>query len=128
MIRFILNMIARFFFGAHWSLPEFVVRPARLLYEKALVLSQVFVGRSGVGKTYAMGVRTIKGQEYVMTMAGFSEAYDPEKPWLERVEDQVDRVQRVFEALNEELIKRNPTMGGRPIKSLLANVLLLANA
>ena len=38
-----------------------------------------------------------------MPMPEFSEKYDPDKPWLERVEDQVDRVQRVFEALNEEL-------------------------
>jgi hypothetical protein len=179
MIRFLLNLLARLFFGTHWRLPEFLVRPARLLYEKALVLSQVFLGRSGVGKTWTlvaevlelikahpeqafiifdwsgglitilllmilsdpkrdellrrlvydpMGGRTIKGQPYIMPVPEFSEAYDPEKPWLERVEDQADRVQRVFEALNEELIKRNPTMGGRPIKSLLANVLLLANA
>lgn len=156
-----------------------MVRPARLLYEKALVLSTVFVGRSGVGKTYtlakellelmkahpeqafivfdwsgglitilmllilsdpdrskllrrlvydAMGGRTINGNAYIMPMPEFSEKYDPEKSWLERVEDQVDRVQRVFEALNEELVKRNPTLGGRPIKALLTNLLLLANA
>ena len=179
MIRLIFTFIARFFFGPHWRMPQFVVRPARLLYEKALVLSTVFVGRSGVGKTYAlakellelmkahpeqafivfdwsgglitilmllilsdpeswkllprlvydaMGGRTINGKAYVMPMPEFSEKYDPEKPWLERVEDQADRVQRVFEALNEELVKRNPTMGGRPIKSLLTNLLLLANA
>lgn len=179
MIRLILTFIARFFFGPHWMFPEFVIRPARLLYEKALVLSTVFIGRSGVGKTYAlakellelmkahpeqaflifdwsgglitillllilsdpdswkllprlvydaMGGRKINEQTYIMPMPEFSEKYDPEKPWLERVEDQVDRVQRVFEALNEELIKRNPTLGARPIKSLLANLLLLANA
>jgi hypothetical protein len=179
MIRLFFSFITRFFFGPHWRFPQFIVQPARLLYEKALVLSTVFVGRSGVGKTYAMAVellelmkahpeqafiifdwsgglivilmllilsdrdswkllprlvydamggRIINGRSYVMPMPEFSEKYDPEKPWLERVEDQVDRVQRVFEALNEELIKRNPTLGARPIKSLLANLLLLANA
>jgi hypothetical protein len=76
----------------------------------------------------AMGGRKINGQTYIMRMPEFSEKYDPEKSWLERVEDQADRVQRVFEALNEELVKRNPTMGGRPIKGLLVNLLLLANA
>jgi hypothetical protein len=76
----------------------------------------------------AMGGRQIHGKSYIMPMPEFSEKYDPEKPWLERVEDQADRVQRVFEALNEDLIKRNPTLGGRPIKSLLTNLLLLANA
>jgi hypothetical protein len=76
----------------------------------------------------AMGGRQINGKAFVMPMPEFSEKYDPEKSWLERVEDQADRVQRVFEALNEDLIKRNPTLGGRPIKSLLSNLLLLANA
>jgi hypothetical protein len=179
MIKVIFTFLAKLLFGPHWRMPQFVVRPARLLYERALALSTVFVGRSGVGKTYAlakellelmkahpeqcfvvldwkgeltttlkllilsdpespkllprlvydaMGGRIINGKSYVMPMPEFSEKYDPEKPWLERVEDQVDRVQRVFEALNEELIKRNPTLGRRPIKSLLANLLLLANA
>src|SRR6185503_13171629 len=58
----------------------------------------------------------------------FSEKYDPEMPWLERVEDQSDRVLRVLEALNADLIERNPTLGGRPIHDLLPNLLLLANA
>jgi len=76
----------------------------------------------------AMGGRVIDGEEYVMPMPEFSEKYDPEKQWLERVEDQTDRVQRTLEALNSSLIERNPTLGGRPIKSLLPNLLLLANA
>lgn len=179
MIRLFLAIIARLFFGTHWRLPEFVVRPTRLLYEKGLAMATAIVGRQGIGKTYAlavelkqlmmdhpeqafiifdwsgglivilmllilsdpeswkllprlvydaMGGRKIQGQTYIMPMPEFSEKHDPEKPWLERVEDQVDRVQRVFEALNEELVKRNPTMGGRPIKGLLTNILLLANA
>ncbi len=179
MIRFLLNLIVRLFFNTHWRIPEFVVRPARLLYEAGLVMSTAFVGRQGVGKTYAlavelleqikahpeqsffifdwsggliiillllilsdpkrdellprlvhdaMGGRTINGQEYVMPIPEFSEEYDPEKPWLERVEDQADRVQRIFEALNADLIEKNPTLGGRPIKALLLNLLLLANA
>ena len=179
MIRFLLNLIARFFFRTNWRLPEFVVRPKRLLHEAGLVMSSVFVGRQGVGKTFAlaqeilehikanpnqpffifdwsgglintlfqlilsdpkrdeimprlvydaMGGRSINGQSYVMPIPEFSEEYDPEKSWLERVEDQVDRVQRIFEELNPNLVERNPTLGGRPIKSLLPNLLLLANA
>ena len=179
MIRFLLNLIARFFFRTNWQLPEFVIRPHRLLHEAGLVMSSVFVGRQGVGKTFslamelleqmkahpeqpffifdwsgglintlfqlilsdpkraeiesrlvydAMGGRTINDQPYVMPMPEFSEKYDPEMPWLERVEDQSDRVQRVLEALNADLIERNPTMGGRPIHDLLPNLLLLANA
>src|ERR1043165_987623 len=76
----------------------------------------------------AMGGRRINGRTYFMPMPAFSEKDDPEKSWLERVEDQADRVKRVFEALNDELVKRNPTMGGRPIRGLLVNLLLLANA
>jgi len=76
----------------------------------------------------AMGGRVIDSHAYVMPMPFFSEKYDPEMPWLERVEDQSDRVQRVLEALNADLIERNPTMGGRPIHDLLPNLLLLANA
>jgi hypothetical protein len=76
----------------------------------------------------AMGGREINGEVYVMPMPEFSEKYDPEKNWLDRVEDQVDRVQRTFEALNPDLVARNPTLGGRPIKSLLPNILTLANA
>lgn len=76
----------------------------------------------------AMGGRTVNGTGYIVPMPEFSEKYDPEKPWLERVEDQSDRVQRTFEALNSELIQRNPTMGGRPVKNLLPNLLLLINA
>jgi hypothetical protein len=72
--------------------------------------------------------RKINGQTYIVPMSVFSEKHDPEKQRLERAEDQADRVRRVFEALNEDLIKRNPTMGGRPIKALLPNLLLLANA
>jgi hypothetical protein len=179
MIRFLLNLFARLFFRHNWRIPEFVVRPARLLYEAGLVMSSVYAGRQGSGKSYAlaveaveqmkahpeqpffifdwsggliiilvllilsdpkrdellprlvydaMGGRTINGQAYVMPMPEFSEEYDPEKPWLERVEDQADRVQRVFEALNADLIEKNPTLGGRPIKALLLNLLLLANA
>ncbi len=179
MIRFLLNLIAGLFFRNPWRLPEFVVRPIRLLHERGLVMSTAFVGRQGSGKTFAlamelleqikanpeqpffifdwsgglintlfqlilsdpkrdeivprlvydaMGGRTINGQAYVMPMPEFSEEYDPEKPWLERVEDQIDRVQRVFEEINPNLIERNPTLGGRPIKGLLPNLLLLANA
>ena len=179
MIRFLLNLIANLLFGTHWRLPQFVLRPARLLYEAGLVMSTAFVGRQGIGKTVAlaqellvqikahpeqpffifdwsggliiillrlilsdpkrdellprlvydaMGGRTINGQAYGMPMPEFSEKYDPEKPWLERVEDQADRVQRIFEALNADLIEKNPTLGGRPIKALLLNLLLLTNA
>lgn len=160
-------------------MPEFIIRPPRLLREAGLAMSSVFLGRQGAGKTYAlamellehikthphesfvifdwsgglintlfrlalsdkkrneilprlvydaMGGRTINGNQYVMPMPEFSESYDPEKAWLERIEDQVDRVQRVIEALNTDLIKQNPTLGGRPIKSLLPNILLLVNA
>src|SRR5215207_7561047 len=179
MIRFLLNLMARIFFPIHWRIPEFVMRPARLLHEAGLVMSSVFVGRQGSGKTFAMaqelleqikahpeqpffifdwsgglintlfrlilsdpkreeierrliydamGGRVIDGHAYVMPMPFFSEKYDPEMPWLERVEDQSDRVQRVLEALHADLIERNPTMGGRPIHDLLPNLLLLANA
>src|SRR5215207_4791753 len=179
MIRDFFTFMLRLFFRPNWRFPEFVIHPARLLYEAGLSMSTAFVGRQGVGKTYtlaaelveqmkahpeqpffifdwsggliiilfllilsdpkrdellprlvydAMGGQTIKDKAYVMPMPEFSEEYDPEKTWLERIEDQVDRVQRVFEALNEELIKRNPTLGGRPIKGLLVNLLLLANA
>jgi hypothetical protein len=75
-----------------------------------------------------MGGREIDGKTYIMALPEFSESYDPEKPWLEGVEDQIDRVQRTFEALYHEEISRNPTMMGRPIKSLLPNILLLVNA
>lgn len=179
MIRQLFTFIFRFFFGPHWRFPQFVVRPARLLYEKSLTMATAFVGRQGVGKTYtlaaelleqmkahpeqafvildwsgglittlmllilsdpersvllprlvydAIGGRRVGGREYVMPIPEFSEKYDPEKSWLERVEDQSDRVQRVIEALNDELVKRNPTLGGRPIKGLLLNILLLVNA
>lgn len=179
MIRLIWEIIARFLFRSRWRLPEFVARPSRLLHESGLVMSSVFVGRQGVGKTFAlatelleqikahpeqpffifdwsgglintlfqlvlsdpkrdeiehrlvydaMGGRTINGQAYVMPMPEFSESYDTEKPWLERVEDQIDRVQRTFEEMNPNLVERNPTLGGRPIKSLLPNLLLLTNA
>src|SRR3990172_817988 len=179
MIRFILELISRLFFRRRWTLPEFSIRPRRLLHEAGLVMSTVFVGRQGAGKTYslalelleqikhhpeqsffifdwsggltntlfqlvlsdsmkseiltrlvydAMGGRTIKGDAYIMPMPEFSRDYDPEKTWLERVEDQADRVQRTFEALNPNLVELNPTMGGRPIKALLPNLLILANA
>jgi len=179
MIRLILRLIAKLFFKARLGFPEFVVQPGRLLYEPGLVMSSVFVGRQGVGKTFAlatelleqikahpeqpffifdwsgglintlfqlvlsdpkreeiagrliydaMGGREIDGQPFVMPMPEFSEQYDAEMPWLERVEDQVDRVQRVFEEINPNLVERNPTLGGRPIKSLLPNLLLLTNA
>jgi len=179
MLRFIWNLITRLLFRRGWKFPEFLIRPARLLHENGLVMSTAFVGRQGVGKTFAlatelleqiknhpeqsffifdwsvglintllmlilsdarrneilprlildvMGGREINGEVYVMPMPEFSEKYDPEKPWLERVEDQADRVQRTFEALNPNLVERNPTLGGRPIKSLLPNLLLLANA
>jgi len=179
MIRQLFTFIIRFFFGPKWRFPRFVVRPPRLLHDKGLVMSTAFVGRQGVGKTFAlaaelleqmkahpeqsffifdwsgglitvlmllilsdpkrdellprlvydaMGGRTINGKTYIMRMSEFSEKHDPEKSWLERVEDQVDRVVRVFEALNEELVTRNPTVGKRPITGLLPNLLLLANA
>jgi hypothetical protein len=156
-----------------------VVAPARLLYDAALAMSSVFLGRQGSAKTFTvaqelleqmkahpeqpffifdwsggliitlfllilsdpkrdellprliyddMGGRTINGVPHIMGMPEFSEKYDPEKRWLERVEDQGDRVLRVFTALNEDLIARNPTMGGRPINELLPNILALLNA
>ena len=179
MLRFILNLITNLMFRRGWRFPEFIIRPARLLHEEGLVMSTTFVGRQGVGKTFAlamelleqikghpeqpffvfdwsgglintlllltlsddrrdeirqrlvfdaMGGREINGEVFVMPMPEFSEKYDPEKPWLERVEDQADRVQRIFEAINPNLVERNPTLGGRPIKSLLPNILLLVNA
>src|SRR5688572_5003010 len=179
MIRQLFTFIIRFFFGPHWRFPQFVVAPARLLYEAALALSNVYVGRQGSAKTFTvaqellvqmkahpeqpffifdwsggliitlfllilsdpkrnellprliyddMGGRTINGEPYIMPVPEFSEKYDPEKRWLERIEDQGDRVLRVFTALNEDLIARNPTMGGRPINELLPNILALLNA
>jgi hypothetical protein len=179
MIRLFFSFITRLFFGPHWRFPQFIVAPARLLYEAALALSNVFLGRQGVAKTFTvaqelleqmkahpeqpffifdwsggliitlfllilsdpkrdellprliyddMGGRTINGEPYIMPLPGFSEKYDPGKRWLERVEDQGDRVQRIFTDLNEELIARNPTMGGRPINELLPNILALLNA
>src|SRR5215208_4510692 len=168
MIRFLLNLFASLFFRTNWRMPEFVIRPQRLLHEAGLVMSSVFVGRQGVGKTFAlaqellehikanpnqpffifdwsgglintlfqlvlsdpkrdeilprlvydaMGGRTVNGQAHVMPQPGFSEEYDPEKPWLERVEDQVDLAQRIFEELNPNLVERNPTLGGAHQKS-----------
>jgi hypothetical protein len=76
----------------------------------------------------AMGGRTIAGETYIMPMPEFSRDYDPEKKWIDRVEDQSDRVQSIFEDLNPNLIALNPTMGGRPVKGLLPNLLQLANA
>jgi hypothetical protein len=179
MIRLFFRFIVRLLFGTHWRFPQFVVAPARLLYEAALGLSNVFIGRQGSAKTFTvaqelleqmkahpeqpffifdwsggliitlfllilsdpkrdellarliyddMGGRTINGEPYIMPLPEFSEKYDPEKRWLERIEDQIDRVQRVFTSLNEELIERNPTMGGRPINELLPNILALLNA
>ena len=179
MLRFHWNLITSLIFRPGWTFPEFVIRPARLLHDDGLVMSTAFVGRQGVGKTFAlanelleqikrhpeqpffvfdwsgglintllllalsdarrdeirprlvfdaMGGREINGEAFVMPMPEFSERYDPGKPWLERVEDQADRVQRTFEAINPNLVERNPTLGGRPIKSLFPNILLLANA
>lgn len=179
MIRLFWDIIKSLFFRSGWKLPEFVIWPTRLLYEEGLVMSTAFIGRQGVGKTFAlanelleqikhnkeqsffifdwsgglintlfmlalsdakrdeiiprliydeMGGRNINGEAYVMPMPEFSEKFDPEKQWLERVEDQADRVQRTFEEINPNLVERNPTLGGRPIKSLLPNLLLLANA
>jgi hypothetical protein len=179
MISFLWELFRSIFFRSKWRLPEFVIRPHRLLHEQGLVMSTAFVGRQGVGKTFAlanelleqiknhpeqpffifdwsgglintllmlalsdakreeimprlvydpMGGREVDGEAYVVPMPEFSEKYDPEKIWIERVEDQVDRVQRTFEALNPNLVERNPTLGGRPVKSLLPNLLLLANA
>src|SRR5215212_8566608 len=54
MIRFLLTLIARLFFRTNWRLPEFVLRPHRLLHEAGLVMSSVFVGRQGVGKTFTL--------------------------------------------------------------------------
>jgi hypothetical protein len=61
-------------------------------------------------------------------MPEFSDTFDPGKLWLERVEDQADRVQRTFESLNPNLVELNPTIGRRPIINLLPNIILLANA
>jgi hypothetical protein len=178
MLRFLFNLIINLLFG-RWRLPDYIVRPRRFLYDRGLVMSTVFVGRHGVGKTFAlamelldqikahpeqsffifdwsgglinvlfqlilsdtkkneiearlvydaMGGRTINGEPFIMPMPEFSEDYDPGKPWLERVEDQVDRVLRTFVSIHHEEIIRNPTMVGRPIKGLLPNLLLLGNA
>src|SRR4030067_1448256 len=178
-LRFICTMIANFLFRNRWTFPEFIIRPSRLLYDSGLVMSTVFVGRQGSGKTLtlamellenlklhteqpififdwsgvlsetlfklflsdpkrdeilprlvydAMGSRTVNDEVFIMPMPEFSEKYDLEKPWLERVEDQVDRVQRTIESLNPSLVELNPTIGGRPVKSLLPNLLLLVNA
>src|SRR5690349_18191628 len=54
MIRFLLNLIVRLFFSTNWRMPEFIVRLSRLLHEAGLVMSTVFVGRQGVGKTFAL--------------------------------------------------------------------------
>ncbi len=179
MTRAFWDLLMNFFFRGRFGFPEYVVRPRRLLHEGGLVMSSAFVGRQGVGKTFAlamelleqlksspdqpffifdwsgglvntlfqlilsdpqkdeirrrlvydaMGGRTIEDKTYVMPMPEFSERFDPGKPWLERVEDQVDRVERVLEELNPNLVALNPTMGARPIKGLLPNLLLLANA
>ena len=59
MIRFLLNLIIRLLFRNGWRIPEFVVRPARLLYQAGLVMSSVFVGRQGSGKTFALAVELL---------------------------------------------------------------------
>lgn len=179
MFRFIWDLITNLLFRSGWRFPEFILRPTRLLHEEGLVMSTAFVGRQGVGKTFAlanelleqikghpeqpffvfdwsgglintllllalsdaryheirkrlvfdaMGGREINGEAFVMPMPEFSEKYDPEKLWIERVEDQADRVQRTFENINPNLVELNPTVGGQPIKSLLPNLLLLVNA
>src|SRR5688500_8289102 len=60
MINQLFTFIIRFFFGPHWRFPQFVVRPARLLHEKGLIMATAFVGRQGVGKTYALAVELLE--------------------------------------------------------------------
>ena len=53
MIRFLLNLIVRLFFRPNWRLPEFIIRPHRLLHEAGLVMSAsegVQLGVSGFGE------------------------------------------------------------------------------
>src|SRR5215211_6529012 len=54
MIRFLLNLFARIFFNHNWRIPEYILRPVRLLYEAGLVMSTAFIGRPGAGKTFAL--------------------------------------------------------------------------
>jgi hypothetical protein len=59
MIRFILNLIA-LLFERGWTFPQFIIRPARLLFEAGFVMSTVFVGRQGVGKTFALALEFLE--------------------------------------------------------------------
>lgn len=72
--------------------------------------------------------RKIRHEEWVMPLPAFSEKYDPDKSFMNRIEDQIDRVRRTFENLHKEGVANNPTMFGRPINSLLPNLCLLAAA
>src|SRR3990172_12871069 len=54
MLRFLWDLITTLIFRPGWTFPEFIIRPARLLYEDGLVMSTAFVGRQGVGKTFAL--------------------------------------------------------------------------
>lgn len=71
MIRLILSLIAKLFFKARMGFPEFVVQPGRLLYEPGLVMSSVFVGRQGVGKTFALvGTRLVHPYNLFLSSTG----------------------------------------------------------
>lgn len=72
--------------------------------------------------------RKIRHEEWIMPLPAFSDKYDPEKSFINRLEDQIDRVRRTFEHLHKEGVVNNPTMFGRPINSLLPNLCLLAAA
>lgn len=60
--------------------------------------------------------------EWVVPMPEFSQDYDPELSWQTRVEVQVARVTQNLERLHKNLIERNPTMGGQPIRDFFPNV------
>src|SRR5688572_6341642 len=61
LLTFLWNLFADLLFGrSSWRLPFFVSRPARLLYEKGLVMATAFLGRQGVGKTYALAVELLR--------------------------------------------------------------------
>src|SRR3989337_630610 len=60
MLRFLLDLIASLILRGGWMMPEFVIRPRRFLYEPGLVMSTVFVGRQGVGKTFSMALELLE--------------------------------------------------------------------
>src|SRR5215207_9704010 len=60
MIRFLLNLFARIFFNHNWRIPEYILRPARLLFEAGLVMSTVIVGRQGSAKTFTLALELLE--------------------------------------------------------------------